>query len=98
MKGAVCRVALVLSQEQSRQGDVLELAQVAEIVLDGQALLTCPGEGLTQSPLRDPHPCPEGRYGTHIWVIVTHIMALCLPQQVESAVQISLGLPYPGHS
>src|SRR5436309_12840836 len=34
-KGAVCTVALVLSQEQPGQGDVLELAQVAEVVLSG---------------------------------------------------------------
>ena len=33
--GAVCMVTLVLGQEYSGQGDVLELAQVAEVVIDG---------------------------------------------------------------
>ena len=73
---------------------MLELAQVAEVVRNFQALLTLPVEGFTHPPLRDPHPCHERRYRTHIGEEVTHIQALCLVEQVERAVQISLGLPY----
>ena len=95
--GAVCTVALIPGQEHPGQGDVLELAQVAEVVLGGQALLTRPVQGFTQPALRDPHPCLQRRYRTHIWEKVTHIQALCLVEQVERAVQISLGLPYSSH-
>ena len=45
-------------QKHPGQGDVLELAQVTEVVIRGQALLTCPAEGFTESALRDPDPCP----------------------------------------
>ena len=95
--GAVCTVALIPGQEHPGQGDVLELAQVAEVVLGGQALLTRPVEGFTQPTLRDPHPCLQRRDRTHIWEKVTHIQALCLVEQVERAVQIALGLPYASH-
>ena len=97
MHGAVCAVARVPGQEHPGQGDVLELAQVAEVVLSGQALLTRPAEGFAQPPLRDPHPCPQRRDRTHIGEEVTHVQALCLVEQVERAVQISLGLPYASH-
>src|SRR5439155_14496877 len=89
--GAVCTLALMPGQEHPGQGNVLELAQVAEVVLNGQALLPRPVEGLVQPPLGGPHPCHERRDRTHMWEKVTHIQALCLVEQVESAVQISLG-------
>jgi hypothetical protein len=95
--GAVCTVALRPGQEHPSQGDVLELAQVAQVVRNGEALLTRPTEGFPQPPLRDPHPCHERRDRTHIWEEVSHIQALCLVEQVESAIQISLGLPYSSH-
>ena len=95
--GAVCTVALIPGQEHPGQGDVLELAQVAKVVLGGQALLPRPVEGFTQPPLRDPHPCLQRRDRTHIWEKVTHVQVLCLVKQVERAVQISLGLPYSSH-
>ena len=44
------RSLLIAGQEHPGQGDVLELAQVAEVVLGGQALLTRPVEGFTQPP------------------------------------------------
>src|SRR5262249_51182841 len=97
-QGAVSMLALRPGQEHPGQGDVLEFAQVAEVVLGGQALFTRPAKGLAQSPLRDPHPCHECRYRTHIGEEVSDIQALCLVEQVESAVQISLGLPYASQS
>ena len=90
-------VALVSGQEYPGQGDVLELAQVAEVILGRQSLLTRPAEGFTQPALRDPHPCLQRRDRTHIGGKVTHVQALCLVEQVESAVQIALGLPYASH-
>ena len=95
--GALCALALVLGQERPGQGDVLELAQVAEVVLNGQALLTRPAEGVIQPPLRDPHPCPQRRDRTHVGREVTHVQALRLVEQVERAVQISFSLPDPSH-
>src|SRR6266545_2875933 len=65
--------------------------------MSGQALLTRPAEGFTQPPLRDPHPCLQRRDRTHIREEVTHMQALCLLEQVERAVQVSLGLPYASH-
>src|SRR2546429_9828954 len=97
MNEVFCTVALRPCQEHPGQSDVLELAQVAEVVRNGEALLTRPVEGFTQPPLGDPHPCLPRRDRTHIGEEVTHIQALCLVEQVESAVQISLGFPYASH-
>jgi len=44
----VTMFALVLSQKHSGQSDMLELAQVAEVVLNGQAPLPYPAEGIVQ--------------------------------------------------
>ena len=41
-------IVLVLGQEQPGQRDVLELAQVAEVVIGGQALLARPAESLAE--------------------------------------------------
>ena len=79
------------------EGDVLELAQVAEVVRGGQTSLPHPAERFTQPPLCDPHPCPHGRDGSHIGEEVTDVQALRLIEQVECAVQISFSLSYPGH-
>src|SRR6266508_5488782 len=89
---AVCTVAPISSQKYPGQSDVLELTQVAEVVLGGQSLLTRPAKGFTQPPLCDPYPCLQRRDRTHIWGKVTYIQALCLLEQVESTVQISLCL------
>ena len=76
---------------------MLELVQIAEVVLDGQASLTRPAERFTQLFLRDQHPCPQGRDRPHIGEVVTHIQALRLVEQVEGAAQISFGLADPSH-
>src|SRR5207248_7462322 len=91
-------VARIPGQEHPGQGDVLELAQVAEVIRYFQALLTRPVEGFTHPPLQNPHPCLHRRYRTHVGEEVAHIQALCLVEQVERAVQITLGLPYASHS
>ena len=77
------RSLLIPGQEYPGQGDVLELVQVAEFVLNGQSLLTRPVEGFTQPSLRDPHPCLQCRDWTHIGGKVTIVQALCLVEQVR---------------
>src|SRR6516164_4070669 len=90
-------VAPIPSKEHPGQGNMLELAQVAEVIRNREALLTRPAEGFTHPPLRDPHPCYERHYRAHIWEEVSSVQALCLVKQVESAVQISLRFPYSSH-
>ena len=50
LEGALRTVCCVLSQQHSGEGDVLELVQVAEVVLDGQAGLTDPVKRVIQLP------------------------------------------------
>ena len=45
--GAFCTVARIPGQEHPGQGDVLELAQVAEVIRNGEATLTRPVERFT---------------------------------------------------
>ena len=66
--GAFVPIAPVPGDEHPRQGDVLELAQVAEVVVDGQAPLAHPAQGLGQPALRDPHPRLQRRDGTHVGI------------------------------
>ena len=97
VNGGLRTLILVPGQEHPGQGDVLELAQVDEVVVDGQALLTRPAERFTQLPLRDPDPCLQRRDRPHVGEEITHIQALRLVEQIECAAQISFSLPYPGH-
>ena len=76
---------------------MLELAQVTEVVVSGQALLTRPAERFTESALRDPGPCPQGRDRPHVREEVAHVHALRLVEQIERAAQIPLSLAYSGH-
>ena len=71
----------VTGQEHPGQRDVLELAQVAEVVLSRQALLTRPAEGFAQPPLRDPHPRLQRRDRAHVRGEVARVPALGLVEQ-----------------
>src|SRR3712207_8130378 len=83
MNGVFFPIALVSGQEHPCQGDVLELAQVAEVVMGGQALLTRPAQGFSQPTLRNPHPRLQRRYGTHVGVGTFDILALRLVERSE---------------
>ena len=84
-------------QEDPGQRDVLELAQVTEVVISGQALFARPAERLAQCALRDPGPRLQGRDRPHVGEEVAHVPALGLVEQVEGAAQIPFSLAYPGH-
>ena len=88
---------LVPRQEHPGQGDVLELAEVGQVVVRGQALLTRPAEGFTGSALRDPDPCLQRRDRPDIREEVARVQAVRLVEQVKCAGQVSFGLAYPGH-
>ena len=92
------RSAPVLRQQQPGQGDVLELAQVAEVVVDGQAAARAPSRRASPSlPLRDPHPRPHRRDRPHVGGEVTGVHPLRLVEQVDRTVEVPFGLPDPGH-
>ena len=76
---------------------MLELARVTEVVVNRQSLRTCPANGLTQPPVRDPYPRLHRRDRTHVGAEIWHIHPLCLIEQVERAVQVSLSLSYSSH-
>src|ERR1039457_4567406 len=97
VNGAPCTFALIPRQEHPGQGDVLELAQVAEVVVSGQALLTRPAQRVAEPALRDPDPCLQRRDRPHVGEEVAHVQALRLVEQVKCAGQISFSLLYPGH-
>ena len=50
LEGAFRTVCCVLSKEHSGEGDVLELVQVAEVVIEGQPGLTDPVKRVIQMP------------------------------------------------
>ena len=88
----------VPGQEHPGQGDVLELAQVAEVVVDGQAVAPAPSRALRPARPARPAPVPASpgpaaRSGKKS----PAYSALRLVEQVERAVQIAFGLADPGH-
>src|SRR4249919_1105741 len=87
-----CRV---VGQEHFGEGDVLELAQVAEAVFDGQTSLASPTERFSQPALPGPQPRPHRRDRSDIWEEVTDVTALGFIEQVECTVQISFSVPHP---
>jgi hypothetical protein len=88
----------VAGEEQPRERDVLELAQVAELVADGQASLVGPAQRLGQPALPDPHPRLHRGNGTHLGIRASDIQLLRLIEQIERAVQVSLRLRDPRHA
>ena len=95
--GSLRALRPVLGQQRPGQGDVLELAQIGEIGLSRQALRTRPGQGLAHPALRGQHARPQRRDRPHVRGEVTRVHALGLVEQVEGAVQISLGVPDSRH-
>jgi len=45
-----CTLALIAGQQQPGQGDVIELVQVAQFVINRQSVLTGPVQGFAQAP------------------------------------------------
>ena len=76
---------------------MLELAQVTEVVIRGQALLTRPAQRFTEPALCDPDPGLQRRDRPYVREEVAHIQALRLVEQIECAAQVSFSLAYPGH-
>jgi hypothetical protein len=87
----------VAGDEHPRQRDVFELAQVAEILVNGQAALAGPTQRLGQLALADPHPRLQRRYGTHVGGGTPDLQALRLVEQVERAVEVCPSLLDPCH-
>ena len=91
------RLRRVPGQQQPGERDVLELAQVAEIVLAGQTSFPSPAQRFTQRALGDQHPCSHRRDRTDVRVEVTHVQPLRLGEEVEGGVQIPFRLTDPRH-
>jgi hypothetical protein len=88
-KRALRPVDPVPRHEHPRQRDVLELAQVTEVIVDRQALLVGPTQGFGKPALADPHPRSRGRYRTHIGSGAPDIQTLRFAEQVERGVQVA---------
>ena len=82
--GAFVRFASVLGDEHP-QGDVLELAQLAEVVVSGQAPLARSTQGFGQPAPPQPHPRPQRRDGAHVGDGATGMHALRVVEQVDCA-------------
>ena len=59
-------VGPVPGEECPDQGHVLVLAQVAEVVVDGEAPVARPGEGVLRPPLQDPGARPHRGDRAHV--------------------------------
>ena len=95
VNGTIHPLALIPGDEHSRQRHVLELVQVAEIVVDGQASFTRPLQRFGHPTLRSPDPGLQSRYGARVRQGRPDEQALSLVQQAESALQIALCLVEP---
>jgi len=91
---AIVPFVAIAGKEDPGQGDVLELAQVAKIVVDGEIALTHPAQGFAEPTLGQPDLRFHRSNRPHIWKKVTHIPVLCLVEEIERADQISLSLQY----
>ena len=90
-ESALVRLGRVLGQQHPGQGDVLELAQVAEVVIGGQPLLLHPAQRIAHAALRDQHARPDGTDRTHVRGEVGCVQPFRLVQQAEGGVDVSLG-------
>jgi hypothetical protein len=84
-------------QQHPGQGDVLELAQITEVVLAGHALRPNPAEGVAHPALGQPGPCLECLDRAHVRGEATLVQALRLVELVERGVRIALRRGEPRH-
>jgi len=76
-------LVFVTREEQPSQGDVLEFAQVTELVFRRQPRLTSPPAGVPQTPHGNPHAGPQRCKRANVGEEVAHVQALRLLQQSE---------------
>ena len=76
--------------EQAGEREMLELAQVAEIVVDGELRADHPGARLIQPALRDADARLHRGYRTRTRERVSAFVPLSFVEQLERAVQITL--------
>ena len=96
-RGVVATLPSRTGQQQSGEGDVVELAHVAQLVLDGDAMRAGPAQRLAQLPLRDPDPGLHRGDRPDIRVVVARVQPFRLVKELESGVEISFGLPDASH-
>src|SRR5688572_28318784 len=90
-------IAPGLCQTYPGQGDVLKLAQVAEVVIGRQSLLTRPAEGFPQPTLHDPYSYFQCLDRADVGGKISVIQVLCLVEQFTCTDQISPGLLNSSH-
>jgi hypothetical protein len=76
---------------------VLELAEVAELVVDRQPLPPHPGARVVEPALRQPQPGPDRRDRLHVRGEVVVVDRLRLVEQGECAGGVPVDLLEPGH-
>jgi len=93
VEGIIGALGRVRGQEHPGEGDVLELAQVAEVVPSRETSLTRPAEGFIPTAEGDPHPRPQRRDRPDVGGEVTRVVPLGLVEQIQGAAQVPLSLP-----
>ncbi len=84
-------------EEQPGQGDVLEFAQISEVVLRRQPGLTGPPTSFSKTAHGDPHASSPRRKRADVGEEVAYVEALGLLQQSERIFSTSFGLTQPRH-
>ena len=82
----------VLGDERPGQCHLLELAQVAGCIVNGQAAFPAPLQSFGQSALRNPNPGLQGRNWTDVRERASDKKTLSLVKQAKRGLQLSLGL------
>ena len=89
--------ALILRQQKSGEGDVLEFPQVAGGFLKGQFPLMRPMKRFFQLALFEPDARLQRQNWANIWGKITAIDRLCLREPGERVLQLALGFSYARH-
>ena len=90
-------VHAVLRDEQTHQSEVVELAQVADVVHGGQAAFAGPLGSLRELALGDPDARPHRRDRPYVREEAAPVAKLSLVEQVDGSLQVTLGFPDSCH-
>ena len=82
-----------MGQEHPRKRDVLELAQIRQVVVRRQASRPSPRIRFGQAPVPEQDSRLLRRQGTHVRDEVRHVQALCLVECIERAIEVPFSLP-----
>ena len=96
-RAQISAVGGVSREQDAGEGDVLVLVEVGQLVVGGQALRRCPGEGFVDVAVGGEHSCSDRMDRAYVGREVGRVHGLRLIQQCHRGGQVASSFLHAGH-